>query len=1012
MNHRALKTPSKQKINDLLALYQAKNYSEAISKAQKLTKHFPEHGLGWNVLGLSYLFTGKTEQALRPLQKLATLAPNDAAVRSNLGNVLRDLGRLPEAEASYRTALKIDPRYVTALINLGALLMSMKRFEESENCYRNALQITPSAAAVHRGLGNVLRSMGRLGDALKCYQTALSIEPNSAITYCDCGSALWLDGQVQKAIEHYRLSLKFDPYSVASHNDLAVALLKSGKWAECASHCQVAIRLDPSVYQPYVNLGNALSELGQYAEAETSYRNALKLNPNLAEAHSNLGNVLLKQGRIIEAESCCKTALTIAPHFTEAFMNLGNVYKDLGQLIEAENCYHKVMHLDPYHANAFGDLLFSLNYRETKPDYIFELARQFGIEASFKTPDRFTEWAIEPAPRRLRIGFVSGDLGYHPVGYFLEGLLAELDQQTLELYAYTTSSKNDELSGRIRTHFSSWKSIQGLNDEDAAQLIYDDGIHILIDLSGHTAKNRLPVFAWKPAPVQVSWLGYFATTGLPEMDYLIADHWTLPKSEEIYFTENIWRLPDTRLCFTPPIEDIDVSPLPALNNRRITFGCFNNLNKMNEAVVALWARVLKAVPDSRLFIKSRQLGDAALQQQTLARFAAHDIPAERLTLEGADPRSAYLVAYQRVDIALDPFPFTGGTTSVEGLWMGVPVLTLAGERFLSRQGVGILMNAGLEDWIAKDADDYVARAVSHASNVERLSDLRQKLRQQVLTSPLFDATRFARNFEAAMRGMWQRFEEQPTSKAQSLLYKINKTNQNRVVIISATQLNEAEFWEKSALGRSLPHHLKQDARLSASIAFANTQGLPEIFNQAIDQAEDQDMLVFMHDDVWIDEVHSLADVVIEGLAHFDVLGVAGNRRRVQGQPAWGFIDGNLTPDNPINLSGRIAHGEKPFGKVSYFGETPAECELLDGVFIAAKKISLSSNKVHFDPQFDFHFYDLDFCRSARRAGLKLGTWQIKLTHQSGGNYRSAHWREKSQLYLSKWDQADARKRQK
>lgn len=1012
MNHRALKTPSTQKINDLLALYQAKNYSEAISKAQKLTKQFPEHGLGWNVLGLSYLLTGKTEKALLPLQKMATLAPNDAAVRSNLGNVLRDLGRLPEAEACYRTALKIDPRYVMALINLGALLMSMKRLEESEHCYRNALQISQSVAAVHRGLGNVLRSMGRLSDALDCYQTALSIEPNSAITHYDRGTALWLDGRVHKAIEHYQLSLKFDPNSVATHNDLAVALLKSGKWAECASHCQTAIRLAPRSFQPYVNLGNALNELGQYAEAEMSYRHVLKLNPNLTEAHSNLGNVLLKQGRISEAESYCKKALDIAPHFTEAYMNLGNIYKDLGQLSEAENCYHKVIHLDPYHANAFGDLLFSLNYRETEPQYSFELARQYGVENSFKTPNRFTTWAIEPAPKRLRIGFVSGDLGNHPVGYFLEGLLAKLDQRTLDLYAYSTSGKNDELSERIRTHFSNWKSIQGLNDEDAAQLIYDDGIHILIDLSGHTAKNRLPVFAWKPAPVQVSWLGYFATTGLPEMDYLIADHWTLPENEEIYFTENIWRLPDTRLCFTPPIEHVDVSPLPALNNRRITFGCFNNLNKMNEAVVALWARVLKAVPDSQLFLKSRQLSDTALQQQTLARFAAHDIPAERLALEGADPRSVYLAAYQRVDIALDPFPFTGGTTSVEGLWMGVPVITLAGERFLSRQGVGILMNAGLKEWIAKDANDYVTRAVIHASDIERLSNLRQKLRHQVLASPLFDATRFARNFETAMRDMWQQFEQQPSYKPPSLFYKINETNQNRVIIVSATQLTEAEFWEKSALGRSLPHHLKQDARLCTSIAFANTRGLPEIFNQAIEQAKDEDVLVFMHDDVWIDEVHSFADVVIEGLAHFDVLGVAGNRRRLPRQPAWIFIDDNLTPDNPINLSGRIAHGEKPFGEVSYFGETPAECELLDGVFIAAKKIILNSNKVQFDPQFDFHCYDLDFCRSARSAGLKLGTWPIKLTHQSGGNYRSAHWREKSQLYLNKWDQVNARRRQK
>jgi predicted O-linked N-acetylglucosamine transferase (SPINDLY family) len=294
----------------------------------------------------------------------------------------------------------------------------------------------------------------------------------------------------------------------------------------------------------------------------------------------------------------------------------------------------------------------------------------------------------------------------------------------------------------------------GLSDEQAAQNIQTDGIDILIDLSGHTAHNRLPMFAWKPAPVQVSWLGYFATTGVPTMDYLLADPWTLPASEESSFTEKIWRLPQTRLCFTPPRSDIVVSPLPALSNGYVTFGCFNNLTKMNDAVVTLWAQILNAVPASRLFLKARQIKQASARQETIDRFAAHGIETSRLILEDYVPRENYLAAYHRVDMALDPFPYPGGTTTAEALWMGVPVLTLAGERFLSRQGVGLMMNAGLPEWVAADSSDYLARAVAHAGDLQKLAALRTGLRPQVLSSPIFDAPLFAGHFETALRGMW------------------------------------------------------------------------------------------------------------------------------------------------------------------------------------------------------------------------------------------------------------------
>jgi protein O-GlcNAc transferase len=445
----------------------------------------------------------------------------------------------------------------------------------------------------------------------------------------------------------------------------------------------------------------------------------------------------------------------------EAHNNLGNILSELGSLNDAIASFREAVRIKPEFAEAGSNLLMSLNYMPEVPaDALLAEARLFG-ERFAKQAQVRRNWANDPTPeRKLRVGLVSGDFSQHPVGFFIEGVLAELKataSERLEIYAYSSRNAADDITGRIKALCQAWTSIVGMPDADVAARVQEDRIDILIDLAGHTANNRLPIFAFKPAPVQVTWLGYFATTGVAAIDYLIADPWTLPESDDGLFTEKIWRLPETRFCFTPPDVDVAVSALPAQSNGHITFGCFNNLTKMNDAVVALWARVLKAVDGSRLFLKATQLDEAAVQQSVLDRFAAQGIPKERLQLEGKSPRKDYLAAYHRVDIALDPFPFTGGTTSAEGLWMGVPVLTLTGDRLVSRQGVSLLMNAGLQDWVAADADDYVRRAVAHAGDTEALAALREGLRQRVLASPIFDAHRFAGHLESALREIWRQW---------------------------------------------------------------------------------------------------------------------------------------------------------------------------------------------------------------------------------------------------------------
>jgi predicted O-linked N-acetylglucosamine transferase (SPINDLY family) len=373
----------------------------------------------------------------------------------------------------------------------------------------------------------------------------------------------------------------------------------------------------------------------------------------------------------------------------------------------------------------------------------------------------YGDWANTPDPnRRLRIGFVSGDLRSHSVGKFIENVFASLASQMadkIELWAYYAFFHEDQVTGRIRAHCTGWLTSGGLSDEALAQRIHNDGIDILIDLSGHTGLNRLPMFAWKPAPVQATWLGYLATTGVPAIDYLIADDWTLPPAEECHFTERIVRMPESYLCFTPPQDAPPVAPPPALSKGHITFGSFNNLSKVNDAVLALWARILAALPNSHLLLKTAQLADQSVRNRLTAFFTQRGITADRLELLGLAPQDQHLPTYHQVDIALDPFPYPGITTSVEALWMGVPIISLAGQSFMSRQGVGILNHAALPNWIAHSEDDYLAKAIAFSADLNQLATIRSGLRQSLLASPLFDHHRFALHFEATLRSIWQQW---------------------------------------------------------------------------------------------------------------------------------------------------------------------------------------------------------------------------------------------------------------
>ncbi len=741
-------------LNQLGMLLNSQQFTVLEVRASGLLEHYPNEAGLWKFLAMSLQMQGK--DGLTAFQKTADLLPNDAGVQMNLGNALQDAGQLDEAVQSYQRALAIKPTFAEAHNNLGATFATLGQLEESVASYRRAVQIKPDFAAAHNGLGGVLRDLGQLDEAVASYRRAIKVQPNYAEAHNNLGVTLRDLGQFDQAMMSYRQVLKIQPDYAAVHSNLGVVLRDLGKLEDAISSFHQALAIQPDDAQTLNNLGLCYKEVGLTDKSIASYRRAIECDPKFATAYSNLGDILKSLRQYNEALANYRIAITLQPSFVEAHVNLGSTQADLGQFREAQLSFRHALKIHPDLFIAHNNLLLCMNYTAQSPAEYLSEAKEFGKTAASKVTAQFVDWQCSPRPNRLRTGIISGDLRHHSVGYFIESLLALLDPARIELIAYTTQPHEDDLTARIKTHFRSWKPIFTLSDQTAAQLIHDDGIHVLLDLSGHTAHNRLPLFAWKPAPVQVTWLGLPTTTGVAEMDYVIGDPIATPAEDTEHFCEQIWRLPETYICLSHPDTTLTVNTLPALSNGYVTFASFNNLAKMNDATVAVWARILEAIPTSKLLLKAKQLRDTGANTSTLERFAAHGIAAERLILaQPTTQRSDHLATYHRVDIALDPFPYPGVTTSAEALWMGIPVLTLRGDRFVSRTAASIAHNVGLPDWIARNEDDYISKAVHFAADFPKLATLRANLREQVRISPLFDAPRFAKHFEEALWGMWQ-----------------------------------------------------------------------------------------------------------------------------------------------------------------------------------------------------------------------------------------------------------------
>lgn len=566
-------------------------------------------------------------------------------------------------------------------------------------------------------------------------------------------------GKLKEAEAAYRRVLAKDPNFVPALCNLAVLLKNQGKHPDAVALYQRALKRDPTSHQTMNNLANALIEMGRAAEALVYSEQAVKMAPEVGAFRVTLSWIYNGLNRFIEAAEQAREAWRLDPSYIMGLSNYASALHRMGDVEKAIEVYHEVVKRRPDFVTGHSNLIFDMHFspRYSMQDLYDEADRWDALKSRPLTPPRESWPTLKPLDgRKPRVGFVSADMRMHPVTYFFVKAIEAREPDAFDIVIYSETARTDMMTDRIRAQAALWRDVNGLSDEDLAALIRQDEIDILIDLTGHTADHRLLAFARRPAPIQATWIGFFGTTGMDAMDFLIADPVCVPPEHDRYFKEQVIRLPDGFLCYEYPDWAPEVAPLPAHRKGYVSFGSANQLTKMTDQVVALWARVINSVPNARLSLKTKALADPLTRTRTLERFAAAGLPAERIDLLPPGVQRDILNYYGEIDVALDPFPCAGGTTTCEAMYMGVPVVTLLGERFCSRHSASHLRNAGFPEFVVNSQDAYVDLCVALAQDLGRLDEVRRRLRPQMIASPLCDAPRFARNLATAFREMCAR----------------------------------------------------------------------------------------------------------------------------------------------------------------------------------------------------------------------------------------------------------------
>ena len=739
----------------------ARRWNDARVHLEEYVRLKPDDPGGHHQLGLALSELGRAAEAIPYFCRTIELKPEAAEAYNNLGNAMQAIGQPAESLAFYWEALRRRPAYADAMTNLGAAHQAMGEPDQALACYNEALRLEPGLVHARGNVGNLLASERRYDEAIDIFRKIVAEEPRSAETWNNLGNSLQELGRYEEAMASYAEALAINPSYYLVHNNIGNTLRRQGRYEEAVTEYRRALDAKPDFVEALNNQAVALADLGRAGEAIELYERAHRLKPGYVDPLINLGNIYRDQARPEQAIELFRRATVADPRNPYGWNNLGCALSDQGEVRQALEGFRRSLELRPDNEHAYSNLLLNLHYTgEATAAEIAEAHRHYGAlhngrAAAWRGPHDNT-----PDPDRpLRVGYVSADFRRHSVAFFIEPVLERHARAEMSVYCYADVGRPDALTRRFEALAGSgWRDIRGYNDERFAALVRRDEIDILVDLGGHTANSSLGRFSAKPAPVQISYLGYPNTTGLDAIDYRLTDAVADPEPTTVWHSEELARIPGGFLCFRPPEKAPDVAPLPVLAGAPFTFGSFNNMAKVSEPVVAAWAEILRRTPGSRLALKNKALGDLPARQRLIVRFQAHGIGPERLWMSGAiDSLAGHLQAYSFVDLALDTFPYTGTTTTCEALWMGVPVLTLGGDTHVSRVGVSVLSAAGLPDWAVGDAGTYVDRAVAVARTPQPLAELRGSLRQHLLGSNLLNEAGFTARLEAVYRQLWRRW---------------------------------------------------------------------------------------------------------------------------------------------------------------------------------------------------------------------------------------------------------------
>jgi predicted O-linked N-acetylglucosamine transferase (SPINDLY family) len=699
---------------------------------------------------------GRHAEAQAICGQIIGLIPDHFDALHLLGVSALDTGRLDLAEQALTQAVTAEPRHVEALANLGLVLFSQKRYEEARKVQERAVTVKPNVATTLTALGNTLMNMRLFAEAIEAHERAIAAKPDYADAYCNRGMAQLVTQRNHEALQSFDRALALHPRHMQAQFGKGLVGINLRHFEDALAAFNAALAMKPGTAAVIAQRGRINIQMAQFKEAEADFDAALAIDPHLEVALLGRAHIGVITDKTAMALAACKSVLERNPHSEVALAWFGACLAKQGDIAGALQHFERALELKPDFEDAVTKKIFALDFLPESDVAQHQAARrEWWTRIGAQIPQRALPPRDRDPERRLTIGYVSSDFRSHSAALTFLPVLRHHDHQSFKVVCYSCSTLSDSVTEQCRAAADVWIDGSRLSQEELADRIQADGVDILIDLSGHSAGNRLPVFAAKPAPIQVTAWGSGTGTGLPTIDYFFADPVTIPPDVRHYFAEQVYDLP--AVITTDPMPGAQPRPLPMLSNGYVTFGVFNRIDKISEPALAVWSRLLQAVPDSRIVIKNGALDDQLLRDGLVARFVSHGVADERITCLGSSARGEHLAQFAKIDISLDPFPQNGGVSTWESLQMGVPVVAKLGLSAASRAAGAIVKAVGLDDWVAEDDDGYIAIALKHISQPAELATLRAELPGQVARSAAGNVEIYTRKVEEGYRTFWRRY---------------------------------------------------------------------------------------------------------------------------------------------------------------------------------------------------------------------------------------------------------------